>query len=372
MLRPSPAWIFIHRWTSLVCTLFVLMLCLTGLPLIFHDEIDQWLDDAPAATIASDTQAPVDMDRVVQVVREHYPDRRVQFVVWLENQGQFRVGLAQRPGSHGEKPFALVDGHSYVITGEAWSEKDWRNGGPMAVLLKLHTDMFMGLPGSLFLAAVGLLFMAATVSGIVLYGPFMRKLSFGTVRKHRQTRVKWLDIHNLLGAVSLAWVLVVGATGIINTLDTLVFRAWQHRISSQLNIDRSSHPPTGQPSSLQRAVTVARKALPDSEVSFVAFPGSMFGGPRHYAVYMRGQTPLTQHLLHPVLVDAANGALIDAGSPPWYLWALEGSRPLHFGDYAGLPLKLIWAGLDIILIIVLISGLYLWIKRGKAHRPRSG
>jgi uncharacterized iron-regulated membrane protein len=87
---------------------------------------------------------------------------------------------------------------------------------------------------------------------------------------------------------------------------------------------------------------------------------------------MRGQTPLTQHLLHPVLVDAANGALIDAGSPPWYLWALEGSRPLHFGDYAGLPLKLIWAGLDIILIIVLISGLYLWIKRGKAHRPRSG
>jgi uncharacterized iron-regulated membrane protein len=151
--------------------------------------------------------------------------------------------------------------------------------------------MFMGLPGSLFLAAVGLLFMAATVSGIVLYGPFMRKLSFGTDRKHRQTRVKWLDIHNLLGAVSLAWVLVVGATGIINTLDTLVFRAWQHRISSQLNIDRSSHPPTGQPSSLQRAVTVARKALPDSEVSFVAFPGSMFGGPRHYAVYMRGQTP---------------------------------------------------------------------------------
>jgi uncharacterized iron-regulated membrane protein len=293
-------------------------------------------------------------------------------IVWLENQGQFRVGLGQRPGSHGEKPFALVDGHSYVITGEAWSEKDWRNGGPMAVLLKLHTDMFMGLPGSLFLAAVGLLFMAATVSGIVLYGPFMRKLSFGTVRKHRQTRVKWLDIHNLLGAVSLAWVLVVGATGIINTLDTLVFRAWQHRISSQLNIDRSSHPPTGQPSSLQRAVTVARKALPDSEVSFVAFPGSMFGGPRHYAVYMRGQTPLTQHLLHPVLVDAANGALIDAGSPPWYLWALEGSRPLHFGDYAGLPLKLIWAGLDIILIIVLISGLYLWIKRGKAHRPRSG
>ena len=34
------AWYLVHKWTSLVCTLFLLMLCLTGLPLIFHDEIE--------------------------------------------------------------------------------------------------------------------------------------------------------------------------------------------------------------------------------------------------------------------------------------------------------------------------------------------
>ena len=33
-------WAAVHKWTSLVCTAFLLMLCLTGLPLIFHDEID--------------------------------------------------------------------------------------------------------------------------------------------------------------------------------------------------------------------------------------------------------------------------------------------------------------------------------------------
>ena len=33
----------VHKWSSLVCTLFLFMLCLTGLPLIFHDEIDQAL-----------------------------------------------------------------------------------------------------------------------------------------------------------------------------------------------------------------------------------------------------------------------------------------------------------------------------------------
>ena len=36
-------WSFIHTWTSLICTVFLLMLALTGLPLIFHHEIDHLL-----------------------------------------------------------------------------------------------------------------------------------------------------------------------------------------------------------------------------------------------------------------------------------------------------------------------------------------
>ena len=37
------AWSWVHKWTSLVCTVFLLMLCLTGLPLIFSHEIDDAL-----------------------------------------------------------------------------------------------------------------------------------------------------------------------------------------------------------------------------------------------------------------------------------------------------------------------------------------
>jgi len=39
------------------------------------------------------------------------------------------------------------------------------------------------------------------------------------------------------------------------------------------------------------------------------------------------------------------------------------SQPLHFGDYGGMPLKIIWAVLDAITIVVLGSGLYLWLRR---------
>ncbi|MHC2630366.1 putative iron-regulated membrane protein [Bradyrhizobium liaoningense] len=44
------------------------------------------------------------------------------------------------------------------------------------------------------------------------------------------------------------------------------------------------------------------------------------------------------------------------------------SRPLHFGDYGGLPLKIIWALLDFAAIVVLASGVYLWLGRCKSPR----
>jgi uncharacterized iron-regulated membrane protein len=97
----------------------------------------------------------------------------------------------------------------------------------MATILQLHVDMFAGLPGKLFLGFMGLLFVIAIVSGGVVYGPFMRKLDFGTVRKHKARRLKWLDLHNLLGIVTLTWALVVGATGVINTWADLVIQLWR-------------------------------------------------------------------------------------------------------------------------------------------------
>ena len=59
-----------------------------------------------------------------------------------------------------------------------------------------------------------------------------------------------------------------------------------------------------------------------------------------------------------------NGEVLEASARPWYVTTLQLSEPLHFGDYGGLPLKVLWALLDILTIVVLGSGLYLWLKRG--------
>ncbi len=122
--------------------------------------------------------------------------------------------------------------------------------------------------------------------------------------------------------------------------------------------------------SVQGAADTALKAVPGTVAGFIAFPGNAFGSPHHYIVWMRGDTPLTSRLNTPVLVDGRSGELTTVARMPWYLTALELSRPLHFGDYAGLPLKIIWALLDVITIIVLASGLYLWLARRRATEAR--
>ncbi len=55
---------------------------------------------------------------------------------------------------------------------------------------------------------------------------------------------------------------------------------------------------------------------------------------------------------------------------PWYVNALFLSQPLHFGDYGGMPLKIIWTIFDILSIVVLITGLYLWVARRKAREAQ--
>jgi uncharacterized iron-regulated membrane protein len=58
--------------------------------------------------------------------------------------------------------------------------------------------------------------------------------------------------------------------------------------------------------------------------------------------------------------------MTDSRHLPWYVATLLISQPLHFGDYGGMPLKIIWAILDIITIVVLVTGLYLWLRRRQA------
>jgi uncharacterized iron-regulated membrane protein len=125
-------------------------------------------------------------------------------------------------------------------------------------------------------------------------------------------------------------------------------------------------PPLDRLSSVEAAYTLVQRELPGRTPTSVVFPNNRVGSPHHYLVWTKGSSPLTSRLFTPVLIDAERGELAMVVDLPWYLRAIQVSRPLHFGDYGGLPLKVIWFVLDLITIVVLASGLYLWLSRRRS------
>ncbi|KPX78858.1 PepSY-associated TM helix [Pseudomonas amygdali pv. photiniae] len=361
-------WSIVHTWSSLICTLFLLMLAVTGLPLIFHHEIDHLLGDAPHYREMPADTPRLDLEQLARAAEAHRPGEVMQYFGWDDEDpnGVMAITAATADTEPNSSHTFALDAR----TGEAL-EMPSANGGFMMVMLRLHVDMYANLPGKLLLAFMGLLFVVAIVSGTVLYAPFMRKLEFGQVRVNKSRRTRWLDLHNLIGVVTLTWALVVGVTGVISACADLLIASWRNDALATMIAPYKDAPPLTQRAPATRLLEIAESAAPGMQADFIAFPGTRFSSEHHYAVFLKGNTHLTAHLATPVLIDAQTLQVTAVVERPWYMDALGMSQPLHFGDYGGMPMKILWAVLDVLTIIVLGSGVYLWWVRRRAARSVS-
>lgn len=360
MFSPSAlrGWAWVHKWTSLISTVFMLLLCLTGLPLIFHHEIDHLLGKAIEAPAMPADTPRADLDRVVAAAQALHPDKVPVFASIDAHDDDFWFVTLARSAADQDGETVAVDARTAAVL----AQPDFESGF-IYVMFKLHVDLFAGLPGRWFLGLMGLLLVAAIVSGVVLYAPFMRKLAFGTVRRRRSERIKWLDLHNLLGAVTLVWAFAVAFTGVLNCYSDLVLYYWKEHQLADMIAPFKDQPAPAQLASLERSARAAQAVEPDMHIGLIAFPGTAFASPQHYAFFMRGPEPLTARLLKPVLVDAGTAQVADRRELPLYAKGMLLSQPLHFGDYAGMPLQIVWALLDVATIVVLWSGLVLWWRK---------
>jgi uncharacterized iron-regulated membrane protein len=358
-------WYLIHRWTSLVCTLFLLVACLTGLPLVFEDELSDLF--APHVHPASSgAGAPsASLDAMVLQSQQIYPQLHPYAIGFDDDEPRVFINMTAT-----ENPKTIAEFHQVIFDRYSGAKLEQPKSGSnlMNAVLELHRSLFLGLPGELIMAIVAMCFVASLVSGTVLYAPFMRHLQFGTYRTTGRPQLRWFDLHNVVGIVTLMWMLVVGTTGLMNALATPLFGLW--RMQTMPELLKPYHGKT-KPVHLIRvdeAVRTAEGRLPSMEVASVLFPNGAVGSPLHYVVWMKGETAVTARLMTPALIDVNTGALTAARRLPWYLRALEVSRPLHFGDYGGMPLKILWGSFDLAAILVLVSGVILWAKKQNPFR----
>ena len=375
--RALRGWSWVHKWTSLVATLFMLILCVTGLPLVFYEEIDHLAGSKIEAPAMPAGTPRASLDAVVAAAVAAFPGK-VPLYVFAEKEdpGLWLVKLDTRVDTDERNAvFAAIDART-----ARWLGQPVFNDGVMNVFYRLHVDLFAAEAGRLFLGAMGLLLVISIVSGTVLYAPFMRRLLFGTVRHDRSPQLRWLDLHNLLGIGTLVWALAVAATGVVNTGAGLLLSHWQRtEVAERLAAYRGQPPvPEDQRAPLQAVLAAAQAQAPGRRLAFAAFPGTAYSSPYHVTCYLNGDDPLASRLPRPVLVDARTAAVTASLELPWYLKVALLARPLHVAGDGALPLKLLWALLDMATIVVLGSGLYLWLGRRTglpqepAPRGRSG
>ena len=78
--RTVRIWSVVHTWSSLISTLFLLLLCVTGLPLIFHHEIDELLGYDPKPEIAQPGAVKRSIDEIARTALAHDPGRVLQYI----------------------------------------------------------------------------------------------------------------------------------------------------------------------------------------------------------------------------------------------------------------------------------------------------
>jgi len=261
-------WYRVHKWSSLICTAFLLMACLTGLPLIFHDELSDYLRPygEPASVPADAPTASV--DRMIAQTQLKYPSLRPYSVYWDDDAA--RVFVYMSPSEQpkpGQLRTVIYDLHTGSVLGVPDPKMSF-----IGFCLRLHQALFLGLPGELVMGAMALSFVISLISGVLVYGPFMRRLAFGTYRSTAAPRTRWFDLHNLLGIVTLLWAMVVGATGVMNAISTPLFSLWRAQTIPQILAPYQGKPMPSHLESVSAAVKQVSAALPWAELSSVSFP----------------------------------------------------------------------------------------------------
>lgn len=367
-LRASPRWylvnLWLHRWCSLVATLPFLILCLSGTLLIFHREIDALLGNLPSSGKAAQAKAPLQPS--VNALLQDHPGQRV-----------LSLGLdpARHPGvlllvmaPNAVRKFQRTSLHyTDLATGQSLSQGVNPNRTLTGFLLELHARWFLGVAGELLGALVALLVLLSLVSGVVVYWPHMKKVAFGLLRRGRGPRLRQLDLHNFVGATVLGWALLVSLTGLLLGLGTIATGIWSYTALSEL---KRAGQAAGQldvrrpPVDVDSAMTAAQRAAPPGwRVSNLIYPGTEFSTDRHYTAILVGPSGIQERLFRVALVDAGDGRVAAVREMPLYMKAIMLSQPLHFGDYGGLPLKILWLLCTWLALFITLNGAWLWWDR---------
>lgn len=343
----------VHGFLGLFFSLAMIFVAITGSLSVFADEID-WLL-TPALRVSAgegDKSSPGrSFDAAATAIPGARPDVLTRFP------GPRYADRLRVITPDGTAAFVWVDPYSGTVTGTGAAVT------VRQVLRELHRSLSTeNMTVTLAVAAMSLPLGATVIAGLLLY----RRFWTGYFRRPRfsgSRRAMLSDLHRLAAVWLLPFLVVTTLTSAI-FLSEMVGLAPPMPAMPMVAARGPALLPDGfDGASLDRAVDLARDALPGLVVSEITFPDAP-GAP----VSVRGAdgTALVRPVASVGHVDPASLALMavqPAAGLGERMRLFEAARVLHYGTALGLPMRLLWLGFGLGLAALGILGAMICAER---------
>jgi len=371
----------VHTWTGIIGGLALFIAFYAGAITMFEIPLQRWA--SPPVALAPPPPLE-DAQRLIDATLAARPDaaRNYRVIVETGPAEPARMTWQVRPPGAGRgapaTPYAssfAPDGSLQVIRHEP---------APVAQLVDvLHQQiglLFAHEVAMPIMGIISLMYALALVSGVIILLPTFVQDLFAT-RLGRNLKRMWLDVHNVLGVLSLPFHLVMALTAVVFAFHDPIYGvqnavSYDGRIREMFEIGEPppSVPAPGTPL-LTPAQIVARVNAQVPGFNVMAVDYSMHDG--HREIRVAGSDPRYGHRA-PTYgfagVDPYTGVITSTDYLPghqdgWYS-TITGFFTLHFGSFGGTPVRWGYFLLGLAGAFLFYSGNLLWIESRRRMEKR--
>ena len=340
----------LHHWCGLLAGIFILVSSLSGAVLVFHDDID-------AAIYAEESQLDIPsralhIDNSFGWVRQQnpgwdirimaLPDAPDQALLYELRQGQLRKWLFVHPET-GASIATVPQAHNRLVY----------------ILLNLHYNLLSGTAGKIAVLLTGVALLLLTVTGFQLYRrSILKVITFRQTISRKSRRSLFSSLHRVVGVWALVFNLLMCVTGISLAISV---------VNAALKGGNAAIQVPALPVSVDAAIKEIETTYPGFEVTYARFPVSE-EGTLQFRGRFRTYPAYYGAIYSTVLVNYKTGEIESTDflrEHPWHERLLTVLHPLHFGDYAGLFVKILYCIGGLMPGILSITGFLLWRYRRK-------
>lgn len=341
--------------------IFLLIISTTGSILVFHHDIDhaQFADQFTLETPASELV----IDNSFEHIRQLHPGHDIRIPDFPKDSEQ-ALKYELRKGKTRKWIFAHPE------TGEILTTVNRADQRLVHILLDLHYNLLSGTPGKIAVLLCGIALIVLSVTGFIIYRKSILKvISFRQKISFKSRRSLFSSLHRIVGVWGLVFNLLISITGTWIAI-TIVQSAFSSGSAATGSAAIDTPATTVSVDAVLRQV---RRDYPAFEIKYLRFPINADG---KLAVLGRlaSDPAFYGFTSSKIQVDMRTGKIVTVNflrDLPWYNRAVSVLKPLHFGDYAGLGVKLVYSFFGILPGVLAISGFFIWrFRQGSKSLPQ--